>query len=87
MGKKSVVGDERDFEERRRESIDLSGVGDKGGIIPFGKLRSSTYVFFVGESGILTGEDGSEGLNELKKLTANAGFSRIINRNRKSSFR
>ena len=60
----------------------LSGDDATGcwGTIGFDERCSSTEHFF-------TVEDGNEVLNELKKLTANAGFSRIISRNRKSSFR
>src|SRR5271170_4024941 len=44
-------------------------------------------VNLVGEGGIFVGDGGCSPGNELKKLIPRAGFSRIMSRNRKSSFR
>jgi hypothetical protein len=80
-GKESFPGEGRDFADLLCASIDFSGEDASGCCgIGFDEGCSSP-------EHLLTGEEGNEVLNELKKLTASAGFSRIINRNRKSSFR
>ena len=71
----SGIFDCRGAADCRRE-VNISG--DTGmGIIGFEEAGSSIEVGFVGDGGSV--EDA------LKKLTANAGFSRIISRNRRSS--
>ena len=73
------VGDAGDLEERREGSNDFSGEEDSRFDDDLERPGSSEKVFFCGE-------DGKQGLMVLKKLTAKAGFSSIMSRNRRSSF-
>ena len=74
------VGDAGDLEERREGSNDFSGEEDGRFDDVLERPGSSEEVFFWGE-------DGKQGLMVLKKLTAKAGFSSMMSRNRRSSFR
>lgn len=74
------VGAGRDLEGRRESSGDLSGEEDSKFEDGFGTPGSSKVVLF-------RGEDGKHGLRVLKKLTAKAGFSNMMSRKRRSSFR
>ena len=73
-----LLDEGRDFGRSRVGSKSLLGEYD-GGSGDFEERGSSMDVFLVGEHGMPVGK-------VLKKLPAKAGFSRIIRRNRKSSF-